>query len=380
MVSFATVAAQSSAIAEDCAAPCAGYAVSLELQNDWTFAARPSHLRSDIFAPTLDTTIFVSPVEHLKLVGTITAEDVADETPGETRIFEGLGVYASELYAEITTFAPVTLQFGKFDPVFGLATDQLDGIRATDLVGDYDAEERWAAEATLSLKSGALAHTLTASLFTTDRSFLSESLFTARDPVSLSDGGAGNTEGVSSAAILLDGCKGAETPDCYADGEFGYRFGLRYQKAGRATEDQAEDGVAPRDEIGYLAAATARIEIDEAVLRLLGEAVYFQGFDGDRDDAVFATMSAALECGPVTYMAAYTRQDTLIDGEPDTASQLVDLTATYEWDEDAGIAGERWSLGAGYNYARNEEGEDAHALSILLKIDLEHPQDEDEKD
>ncbi|MGH6854737.1 MAG: hypothetical protein ACREDN_04900, partial [Aestuariivirga sp.] len=45
---------------------------------------------------------------------------------------------------------------------------------------------------------------------------------------------------------VFDGCKGAETPDCYADGKFGYRLGIRHQKAGHPTPEQIDDDITPR--------------------------------------------------------------------------------------------------------------------------------------
>jgi hypothetical protein len=84
-----------------------------------------------------------------------------------------------ELYAEFD-FEPATIRAGKFNPIFGLATAVLDGISATDLVGNYDNDERWGGQATVDFEAWGLNQSLTASAFTTDRTVLSESLFTNR--------------------------------------------------------------------------------------------------------------------------------------------------------------------------------------------------------
>jgi hypothetical protein len=253
-----------------------------------------------------------------------------------------------------------------------LATEALDGIAATDLVGEYDINERWGAQVTTGFETMGLSQSLTASLFTTDRTALSESLFTNRGRFRLSDGGAGNREGIGSFVAVYDGCKGAEPAGCFDDGEFGYRIGFRYQKAGLATTEQRDEDIKPRDEFGYLGAATARIEIDdETALRLLGEVAYFRNFEGGSDQALIGTGSLSLERGPVTVMATYSRQRNLIAGEPDTTEHLVDLTASYDFGDERSIAGETWKLAAGYSFEQDEDGERAHTLSLLLTIDLE---------
>ncbi|MGH6907528.1 MAG: hypothetical protein ACREDX_06685 [Aestuariivirga sp.] len=247
-LSFAAVllmAASSPIHAEDCAAPCLSYAISTELEGDWFFKTKPSTNEGSDIGPTIDLEFAFMPVDHFKLVSVITTEPVLDLLPGEDRVFSDIGTFVQELYAELD-FDPITFRLGKFEPEFGLATHELDGIYATDLVGNYDNEERWGAQSSLKFEAIGLSHALTASAFTIDRTILSESLFTNRGRTRLSGGGAGNAGGIASFAAVFDGCKGAETPDCYADGKFGYRLGIRHQKAGHPTPEQIDDDITPR--------------------------------------------------------------------------------------------------------------------------------------
>ena len=138
----------------------------------------------------------------------------------------------AELYGTFEA-DPATVRVGKFDTTFSLASEFAPGINATDLVSDFDADERLGGEIILGFESIGLNHALAATAFTTDRTILSNSFFTSRGRMSLSDGGAGNTDGLSSFSIVLDGCKRSETADCYMDGEFGYKLGFRHQKAGQ---------------------------------------------------------------------------------------------------------------------------------------------------
>jgi hypothetical protein len=96
------------------------------------------------------------------------------------------------------------------------------GLHGDDISGNYELEERIGAEAAYAFDAFGMEHILQASAFTTDRTALSGSVFTHRPQTHLSDGGAGNTDGVSSFSVTLDGCLGASGLDCYSNGDFGY--------------------------------------------------------------------------------------------------------------------------------------------------------------
>ncbi len=345
-------------LVEGCTVPCAGYEVSAELQNDWVFAADPSFLKSDELEPTITVDLFLAPTDNLRFVASIITEHVVDPEVGENAVFQGIGTYLAELYTAVET-GPATIRAGKFDTIFSLASEVAPGINATELVSDIDADERLGAEVVLDFGGLGMEQALAATAFTTDRSVLSNSLFTRRGRTRLSDGGAGNTDGLSSFSITLDGCRGAEPIDCYSEGDFGYRLGIRYQAAGAQSGEDQEDS--PGDELAYLAAATTSLELDEMTLRLLGQTAYLRHFDGGSDDALLLTGSAALELAPVTYVASYTQQLNLVAGEPDTREHLADFEAIYEPQEDTSFEG--WEFAAAYTFARDAD-ETAHIFSV----------------
>lgn len=364
------LAASSQGMAEDCAAPCLAYAISIEIQDDWIYQASLADAESNELQPTIDSEFSLAPIDHLKLVAAITTEPVLDPALGESQAFEDIGTYGEQLYAEID-YDPARLRVGKIKPDFGLATHRLDGIYATDLVGDYDNEERWGLEGVLHFEAMGLSHALTASAFTTDRTFLSESLFTNRGRLQLSDGEAGNARGIASLVAVLDGCKGAKPHDCFADGRFGYRLAIRHQEAGHPTQEQIEEEITPQDETGYLAAATTRFGIEETAVRLLGELAYFEHFDGEPDDAWYATGSVSIEPDSLIFMLTYTRKRNLIIDGPDTTEHLVDVTAAYDLGEDFSLAGENWLLAAAYRYREDSDGETDHMIGFRITIDIE---------
>ncbi|WP_331373123.1 hypothetical protein [Sinorhizobium chiapasense] len=362
------------ALAEGCTAPCAGYEVSAELQNDWVFAADPSFLRSDALEPTLTVDLFFAPTDYLQFVTSIITEPAVEPEPGENTTFEGIGTYLAELYTAVEA-GPATMRAGKFDTIFSLASEVAPGINATDLVSEFDADERVGAEIVFDFDGLGMDQTLAATAFTTDRSIFSDSLFTARGRTRLSDGGAGNTDGLSSLSLVLNGCRGAEPIDCYTDGDFGYRLGFRYQGAGEPTGEDVEEGLNPQAEQAYLASTTASLELNEMTLRLLGEAAYLRHFDSGPDDALVLTGSAALEVEPLTYVATYTRQLNLVGGRRDSREHLADFEVIYEPDEerDEGVPfeGTGWKLAAAYSFARNADEETAHIFSVRAVFDFD---------
>ena len=356
----------SEARAEDCAAPCLGYAFSSEVQGDWI--VWPDNFYD--LQLTADREFYLAATEQVKLVTAITSETVRDGAPGEDRIFEDMGTFVEALYAEFD-LEPLAVKLGKFEPLQGWASPELNGIHATDIAGNLDTEERWGVETGFAFAAAGLDHLLTASLFTTDRTALSESVFTNRGRATLPDGGAGNTEGPSSLALYLSGCAGAEPEECYSEGDYGYRLGFRYQQAGRATPDQIAAGIAPDDEVGIVADAVGSLKIDEDMtLRLLGETAFLRDFEDGDGDALIATFSAALDRGPWTYEATYSQQRNFVSkAEGDSTEHLADVTAIYRFDDAMSFFGETWRAAAGYSYSFDEEGETAHTIALKVTVD-----------
>ena len=351
-----------------CVAPCLDYEVSAELQNDWVFAAHPSLATSNNLYPTLELVVAVAPLNHLRLVGDFIYEPVLDVAPGQSNAFSDLGLYVDQLYAQLEA-GPFNVQAGKIYPPFGRAWDVTPGLHGDDIAGNYELEERIGANAGYAFDAFGMEQILQATAFTADRTALSGSAFTSRPETHLSDGGAGNTDGVSSISVTLDGCLGGSGVDCYSNGEFGYQLAGLYQKKGRGGVDEEGDPIEAFNERGVAASLNKSIAFGNKTLILFGEAAYFRRFDGDVDDALFLTASSELEVDPISYSLVYSRQDNLGPNAPD--SSLVELAASYDLSKYLSIAGEQWSIGAGYAFEHNVDGQaDTHLFSVLLTIDF----------
>ncbi len=356
-------------LAAGCEAPCIGYTLSSDTEAGFVHSAPDTG--NGQFAPVLDADFTFAPVQRLNLVTSLTYEDLADRAPGELSQFADYGLYAVQLYASVD-LDRLRGKAGKLDPTFGLATAELSGIHATDLLGSYDLTERIGGEIAIDFNALALSHTLTASLFTVDRSVLSGAIFASRGRTRLADGGPGNRKGAASLAVTLDGCSNAAPADCYADGDFGYRIGILGQRAGLASEEQIEEALTPADERGLLLAGTWRHALGEDLnLRLLGEVAYFRNFETGPDDALFTTISAGLEWDRWTLESTFTMQDVLAKEGPAGRAYLVDLGVDYALPRPVSFGGEQWVVGAGYGYAADAGGAETHNIGARLKIELD---------
>ena len=354
--------------AADCEAPCLSYGLTAKLKSEGVFSANPSSDTGRDTVPSVELELGFAVTDELSISGVITGESVIDRTLGENRAFNDLGVYVGELQVAYTR-DHLKLRFGKFDPQFGLGSAVLEGQYTTALSDAYDTDERLGVEAVYVFPRTRLSQSLTASVFTTDRSILSRSLGTDRGQSSLDDGGAGNVRGLGSVAAFYDICSGAETESCFTDGDIGGRIGFRYQKSGRPTEDQIEVEVLPQAEFAYLGALTKHVTISEDTdLRLLGELAYVRNFEGSEEDAIIGTVSAALDAGPVSYTATYSKQKYRTPDGPGLTEQVVALGARYEFGPAPSGAKRNWMLDAGYRHTTRSDGKHDNQFGLTLSV------------
>ena len=359
-LSITTTFAADVAAPDECVGPCLIYAGSIDLMAEWQHPSDSTIANSYLLLPTSESNFRFKANGSFSIMANVISEQVIDPVPGENHLLTGLGTYVDVLQAQYD-FENLSIWGGKIHPAFGRAWDVTPGLHCTDLAEAYDLAERIGGGASFSFVAGGLSNKLQASAFTVDRTLLSESLFNNRGRTSLADGGAGNTSAASSFAVSLDGCIGAETDSCYDEGEFGYQLAARYQKGGAGA-----DG----NELGFLGSVNKSFVMsDETTLRLLAEAAWFRNFDGSADNALMLTGSAALETGAMTYSVAYSQQRNLVAVGANTTEHLFDATAMYDLGESVSVAGEHWSLGAGYIFA-SADGENTQTVGLKLSTDF----------
>ena len=312
----------------------------------------------DIY-PNLETAVSLQTGDGLALNADLMVEPVKDIEPGKNREFGDIGAYFKTLNVSFEN-DDYGFLIGQFEPNFGRAWDVAPGLYGTFLAEDYELTDRLGGQASYFFNAGGFHNQATASVFTLDRSFLSGSILTSRPTNSINDGGAGNTNGLSSVALTLTGCQGTDPDACYDDGTFGYQIGFLYQREG-----QGDYG----NETGIVGSLNKTIKTgDEQDVKLLGELAYFNNFEGTDSAVLYATASAAYDSSDYTLSLTGT-QIAGLTHQVDNQT-FVDASVVYNLDHDYTILGEQWSVGVSYDYNRSSDVT-TNSLALQVKAELE---------
>ncbi|MEM7621269.1 MAG: hypothetical protein AAF228_12585 [Pseudomonadota bacterium] len=282
--------------------------------------------------------------QNFKVISTLVFEPVKDPEAGDDRFFEDHGLYAEELYGKFV-FDNVSVFGGKFNPAFGVAWDAAPGIYGADFAEDYELTERVGFGASLEVEKTPFGKMeFVGSVYQADRSFLSDSAFTNRGQVSLSDGGVSNTDGLESFALAING---SELPGL-ADVE--YNIGYRYQEAGEGDLS---------DEDGFVAGLKGTEKFKSVTLEWLTEFAYLDNAEGTNDELYYYTVGGNLQFYDKYNLAiSYTSRQREIDGGDDFEDDLFQVSAGTEVYKD-------WNLSVGYKYAVEEDVEN-NTFGVLL--------------
>ena len=348
------------AYAEQCEAPCVAYEVNAAVENDFTRFGAPERGTSNDLYPDSEASLAFHPLDWLVFTGVLKAEPIEDLPIGNWREFGDVGVYADQLNASVLLHHLI-ITAGKIHPQFGLAWDVTPGLHGTDVAETYELKERDGGNVAYRFDFLGIEQEVNVSGFTVDRTLLSDSLLTSRGLSKLDDGGAGNSDGISSVAASLDGCIGVAPRDCYELGDAGYELAVRWQTANGSDHD----------ELGAVATAFKTMSIDDLdKVTLLGEAAYFQNFDASEDNAAFLTAAVAWKHDKTTYSVAYGHETLISPDEGNTQTDLVDLTVKQALDGQYSLAGETWSIALGYTFSR-DDGQNSSTLGVRLEADID---------
>lgn len=342
--------------ADDCTGPCIAYALDYEAFGNFMNSGDGWYY--DIY-PSLETQVSLEAGNGFALNTDVMVEPVKDPVPGQNRAFGDIGAYFKTLNLSYEN-DDYSILVGQFEPNFGRAWDVAPGLYGTFLAEDYELTDRIGGEASYFFNAGGFHNQATASVFTLDRSFLSGSLGTSRNLNNLNDGGAGNTNGLSSVALTLTGCQGTDPDACYDDGKFGYQVGVLFQREG-----QGDYG----NETGLVGSLNKTIKTgDDQDVKLLGEVAYFNNFEGTDSDILYATASAAYDISDYTLSVTGTQRAGI--NHKDDDETFVDASAVYNLDKDISIAGEEWSIGVSYDYDHASD-ETTNSIALQVKAELE---------
>lgn len=325
--------------------------VSFEIQNDWTFDADDSDAEINALYGTIEPYFILSFNDRIALEASLVFETVRDADPGENWEFGNEGLYAEELKLSYTG-NNFTVYGGKFNPAFGSAWDMAPGLYGDELI-DYELKERLGFGGNYTLDTeNAGYHTLTATTFFLDTSFLSESEVTHRGRADKSDGGMSNTEDLSSYSITLD----SEWVG-HVDG-LNTHIGYYKQKAGDA--DTGLD-----DEHAFAIGANYTFDLtDDIETMVIGEWATIRNFEGDNVDATYYTAGIGFGLYENWNLGmSYTRRDKDVQGGPDVDDDMFQISGGYAFEN--GI-----TFDVGYMY-KEDDNDESNTLGALVGYSFE---------
>jgi hypothetical protein len=310
---------------------------------------------SDVFT-TIESEIAINLSPHAGLGAVLVYEPVIEPGPGEDRFFGDHGLFAEELYAGVD-IGKATLQIGKIAPMFGWAADDAPGLYGGDLPGEYELVEEIGINARISLSEApassegtTVEHALHAAVFTADTTFLSDSLFTSRGRLEISDGGVGNTGFPQSFAIAYT----VQTRD--ADDELA---GPSLQAAMRRLAPGEGD---THGEWGFLGAFEDQLSLGRGVaLSPIAEAAYLIQADGEAEPGWAVLIGAELAKGPWRGSSTFGARDTQADGHEHDYAITADVGRIFDI---PGLGEIRADIA--YTFARDDE-ERSHVIGVQLE-------------
>ena len=261
----------------------------IELQNDWQYDSDDTANQFNNLYTTTEGDFNLYPFKELEGLFVnlhLTLEQTNEFSGSGDKFFEQQGLFVENisLNYEGEWWSVIG---GKYGPNYSIAYDAAPGIYGTDLSeDDIEIAEQWGfgGSATYSNETYG-AHTLSASLFTADRSILSESIINNRGRLTSSDGGPTNTGSLSSAVVAVDGAGFAFAPG------LSYQIGGAFLDTNRVVDEETDE-ILPTSETDmeyrFVAAAQYAIDITEdiAVTPLLEYNRFWNGGgvkDEDRD-------------------------------------------------------------------------------------------------
>lgn len=270
--------------------------IPMELQNDWTARASPGGGERFDLSTKIEPEIAFQATSEVSFLLGVTLEQIRVPDRGEDEAFENQALYVKTLTANYET-GPFALYAGKFTPNFGRAWDIAPGIYGDRFAKNYEFAERWGAGGSVAFDgtpAGELA--LSASIFMTDRTALSDSWITRRGRAKQTDGGPGNTDSPRSFAMALDG---GNLP---ALDSLSYHLGYIQQAKGEGDTGTLR---------GLVAGAQVTLPIAGALAATpLLEWAGFDNFNGARGaDRTVWTAAVQFDYGPWQVVTAYAKRD-----------------------------------------------------------------------
>lgn len=180
--------------------------VTTKVQNDYALREGAKDYRSNgnNLYTEIEPEIVFKLAPNFSIEAAAKLEQIQPREEGDNQYFAHEGAYISNLQA-VYGVGGVTFNAGKFTAPFGFGPDDAPGLFGDTFIEDYELTERLGVGAATEVQVPGVAKVaLAVSLFTRDRTVLSETALTKRRTLRIADGGPGNTTGPSSWSAVAD--------------------------------------------------------------------------------------------------------------------------------------------------------------------------------
>jgi hypothetical protein len=260
--------------------------IVIEIQNDNQYESNDTINQYNNLYTTTEGDFNLFPAEALPALFVnfhLTLEQTNPFSGGGNKYFEQQGLFIENLSLnyEGDWYSGIA---GKFGPNFSIAYDDAPGIYGTDLAeDDIEIAERIGFGGSVTYSNPTYgAHTLSASLYTTDKTFMSESAINNRGRTKVSQGGPSNNHGLSSGTLVVNGDIGV-LPG------FRYQIGGAHQDVVRVIDEETGENIPSSetaDENRFVVATEYAIGVtDDIAITPLVEYVHFWNAEGVKDES-----------------------------------------------------------------------------------------------
>ncbi len=332
---------------------------------------QPGTHNTNIYSECDDCIFRLGLFPELAIILNIGAGPEREELDRENILYQDMEAFAEEFYVQYSSSNLVRSDFideigffaGKFNPVFGLvngglrAEFEFPGIFSEEFPEQYELKEMLGVGAEITLTDRYWGeHTLRASTFYKDNSFLQSAFPAYRERNRVFKGGIANTGSPQSFSVNLSG-------EDLPIGGLKYEVGFRHLK--KATQ-YAEDArnIAKHDDVGvsvgliynkafFLPRPAFRYPLD---MKAMFEYAHFNNFNGianaNRSDRDYYTATLQGKYGPWLLAFIYSRQDIHVPWDRDQLEAFED-----DFDDEAevnkSVGDDLYEVNLGYRFNPN---------------------------
>jgi hypothetical protein len=332
---------------------------------------QPGTHNTNIYSECDDCIFRLGLFPELAIILNIGAGPEREELDKENVLYQDMEMFAEEFYIQYSSSNLVRSDFideigffaGKFNPVFGLVNGGLrsefefPGIFSEEFPEQYELKEMLGvgAETTLTDRYWG-EHTLRASIFYKDNSFLQSAFPAYRERNRVSKGGIANTGSPQSFSINLSG-------EDLPIGGLKYELGFRHLKKATQYAEGARN-IAKHDDVGvsvgliynkafFLPRPAFRYPLD---MKAMFEYAHFNNFNGianaNRSDRDYYTATLQGKYGPWLLAFIYSRQDIHVPWDKDQLEAFEE-----DFDDEAevnkSVGDDLYEVNLGYRFNSN---------------------------